>query len=91
MNNERRTALRLLDRKIIELSTDIADIRDELEILKDAEQEAYDNLPESLQAGSKGDAAQAALDELQQAFDALDAAGYSLDEASGSINNAVEG
>lgn len=43
-----------------------------LEQAQTDEQEYYDNMPESLQGGEKGNAAEAAADALQEAVDACD-------------------
>jgi hypothetical protein len=43
-----------------------------LESVRDAEQEAYDNLPESFQSGEQGDAMQSAIDSLERAISHLE-------------------
>lgn len=58
MNKERRQRIG----KIIEKLEDIAA---ELEALADEERDAFDNLPESLQYGERGEAMEAAADELE--------------------------
>ena len=58
MNKERRQKIG----KIIERLEDIAA---ELEALADEERDAFDNLPESLQYGERGEAMEAAADELE--------------------------
>ena len=58
MNKERRQKIG----KIIERLEDIAA---ELEALADKERDAFDNLPESLQYGERGEAMEAAADELE--------------------------
>lgn len=58
----------------------IAAGREALEACRDAEQEYYDNMPESFQNGEKGDAAQSAIDALDEAIgNAEDAEGLSID------------
>lgn len=47
-------------------------IRADLEEIQEEEQEAYDNMPEALQAGEKGDAALSALESLEGAIGLLD-------------------
>lgn len=59
MNKERR--------KVLER------VKEDLQILLDAEQEAYDNLPEGIQAGERGDKMQETINAMQNAFDELDA------------------
>jgi len=67
MNKARRKALG-------ELSEKIDEIRSDLQMLMDSEQEAFDNLPESLQNGEKGDAMQSAIDQMSEADEALQTA-----------------
>lgn len=65
MNNERRKKLQEIITELNDLATRIGDIRDE-------EQEAYDNMPESLQGGEKGDLAQAAIDAMETVINDLE-------------------
>jgi hypothetical protein len=58
MNAERR-------KQITELARQVQNVLDE-------EQGYFDNMPEGLQAGDKGDSAQSAIDSLQQAVDSLE-------------------
>lgn len=76
MNKARRTQIEALAAKLEELKGD-------LEILRDEEQDYYDNMPESLQGGEKGDAAQQAVDELESAIS-------SMDDALGNMATAAE-
>lgn len=57
-----------------QLSSDIESIRDE-------EQEKYDNMPEGLQSGEKGEAMQSAVDALTSAIDAASEVQNYLEEA----------
>ena len=57
MNEERRKRLRAA--------------RDEIEAVKEEEQEAYDNLPESLQTGERGDAMENNISMLDEAIGSL--------------------
>ena len=43
----------------------------EIESVKDEEQEAYDNLPESMQSGDKGEKMSDSVNNLEYAFDSL--------------------
>lgn len=58
MNNERRSKIQ----EAIEL----------LEEIKDAEQEAFDNMPESFQQGEKGEAMELAISGLDAAISELE-------------------
>lgn len=71
MNNVRRKSLNLLARRIQELQGQINDIVSELETLRDEEQDAHDNLPESLQEGEKGQAMEQAIEHIEDALSAL--------------------
>ena len=52
--------------------TAIQEACDTLNEVRDEEDEAYDNLPESLQEGDRGDAMQEAIDTLDDAIAYLD-------------------
>lgn len=64
MNKQRRKELDKIQDEIMDLQT-------ALEELKDAEQEAFDNLPESLQYSERGEAMQSAIENLEYAHDSL--------------------
>lgn len=51
----------------------------ELDMLRDAEQEKFDNMPESLQSGSAGEKMQEGVDYLGEAYDAVEQALQALD------------
>jgi hypothetical protein len=42
-----------------------------IEIIKDEEQDSYDNMPESLQNGEKGEKAQESINNLEEAINVL--------------------
>ena len=65
----------------INRGTSEPDLLDELEIIKDEENEAYDNMPESLQESERGQIAQEASDNLDSAYDSLQEAIEYLEEA----------
>ena len=67
MNNTRRKAIMKIAERLEELKTDF-------ELLRDEEQEAFDNMPESIQESERGE-------QMQEAIDALDEACCSIDEA----------
>lgn len=50
-----------------------------VELVKDEEQDSYDNLPENLQDGERGEAMQEAIDELQIAIDSINDAMNHID------------
>jgi antitoxin component HigA of HigAB toxin-antitoxin module len=65
MNSERRKKLELIRNELNDLAERIGSIRDE-------EQEAYDNMPEGIQAGDKGEVAQAAIDAMETVINDLE-------------------
>lgn len=67
MNKQRRATIDTIRSKLEELAA-------EIESVKDEEQEAYDNLPESLQNGERGEAMMTAIENLV-------IAGSSIEEA----------
>lgn len=73
MNQKRRE-------KIIELAEKLDDLRIDLEAIRDEEQEAYDNLPESLQLSDKAADMQTVVDTLTECVDQLDDLAQTLEE-----------
>ena len=65
MNKERRG-------RINDLLEQVQEIQAEVERLQDEEQEYYDNMPEAIQGGERGEIASAAIDNLSSAYDSLD-------------------
>lgn len=58
-------------KKINEIAAGIRSTVVELESLKDEEQEAFDNLPEGLQGGDKGQAMEEAINTLDEAINSI--------------------
>lgn len=75
MNNARR-------KEIDKLTAQIEEIKEAIEALRDGEQEAFDNMPESLQDGERGEKMQSAIDALEYAADDLQECLDHLSEAS---------
>lgn len=95
MNNTRRAALAaLLDdlqrTGLLDARDRVQDIHDALETLRDDEQDAFDNLPESLQDGERGNAMQDAIGRMDDALAALSDVieACDLDEAFSAIDDA---
>ena len=61
----------------------LSDVLGEVESIRDDEQDKYDNMPESLQSGSKGDA-------IQDAISSLEDAARELEEAKGALTERNE-
>lgn len=76
MNKARREALS----KVV---SEIEGLRVALEELKDQESEYFDNMPESLQSGDKGQVAEEAVAQMEEALDALDTALDCINSAAG--------
>lgn len=74
MNNARRKAITAIIKKLEELA-------DEIEFLKDEEQEALDNLPESLQSSERGEAMESAVYNLDEAWESMQTIIETLEEA----------
>ena len=73
MNNERR-------KKIEKIREDLDGLMALVEELAEEEQEAFDNLPESLQDTERGEAMQTAIDNLDNLQNSLEEAGEYCDE-----------
>ena len=74
MNKQRRKSIdRLIDK--------LSEIRDEIEMLKDEEQEAFDNMPESLQSSERGENMETAIYALDEAYESIDSAIDSLTQS----------
>lgn len=86
MNNQRRKAIKEAAARFSEITDSINNLKDELEAIRDEEQEYFDNMPESIQAGEKGERASDALgifetsiSNLEEALDNLSSAESELD------------
>ena len=74
MNKDRRARIQALINKL-------EDIREDIDFIKDEEQEYYDNMPENFQMGEKGDKAQEAIDNLNYAYSSIEEVVEYLEEA----------
>lgn len=74
MNAQRR-------KEIQAVLNELADLRSRVDTLHDEEQEAFDNMPEGLQASDRGQASEAAVSALDDALSAFDEIETSLNEA----------
>lgn len=72
MNAMRRKRLYAARARLEDLSNGVRYICEELREIRDDEQDAYDNLPESLQESSKGETMQEAIDKLEEILDDLE-------------------
>ena len=74
MNNTRRKAIKAIMDKL-------QDLMDDIEAIKDEEQEAYDNLPESIQNSERGEAMDSAIYNLDDAAESVQLVLDALEEA----------
>lgn len=63
---------------------------EEVEGMRDEEQEKYDNMPESIQSGEKGSEQEERVDHLTTAFDKLTEAFEALSNARDAVTEAIE-
>lgn len=90
MNRDRRNqiagALKLIEqaKEILETA------KSELETARDDERDYYDNMPESLQGGEKGERASASADALDEAIDAFGQIDYEIDNIETACGTATE-
>lgn len=73
--------------KLKECLDDLRDVYDELEDVKADEESAYDNLPEAMQDGERGDQMQENIDNLDDANSSLDIALSTLEEVVSAAEN----
>lgn len=73
MNKQRRKAIGDIYDKLI-------DIQSDLECIRDEEQEAFDNLPESIQYSERGERMEEYISDLEEALDNVGYAVESLEE-----------
>ena len=87
MNNERRKRISALKERIEAFVGELAsDIKEELEAIRDEEQDCLDNMPESRQNGERGQSAEDAVDKLEEAIAAIE----TLESDAGDIINSME-
>lgn len=81
MNAERRKKLESIKERLMILAGEASSLGDDLAELRDEEQDYFDNMPEGLQGGEKGEKAQAAIDAMENVVGLLeDFAGIDADE-----------
>jgi hypothetical protein len=90
MNNERRKLIAKIIDELGNIPGTLEDLSARVEEVRDAEQEYYDNMPEGLQAGDKGETAQAAIDALEAAYTAIGEIIASIEETNGNLETASE-
>lgn len=76
MNKSRRSRIDEIIQKIEDLCYDI-------DVLRDEEEECYENLPESIQLSDRGETMNAAITSLEDAISSMEEATDHLNEAKG--------
>ena len=90
MNRERRYRIRGLIKAFKDLSSTIQnDLSSQVQDLHDLEEEAFDNMPESMQDSDRGTAMQDTMDELQSAVDLCSEASDTIDSIVDSLQSAA--
>ena len=72
MNNARRKEIAAIVDKLDALHDLVSEIQESIDTLRDDEQEAFDNMPESLQQSSRGCASEEAVSSLSDASSMLE-------------------
>jgi hypothetical protein len=90
MNKDRRNALRALVSQLADAVNIgiLSEVREEIDSIRDEEQDYFDNMPEGLQSGDKGSVAEAAISAMDAAMDSIDQVIDALADATDSIGEA---
>lgn len=72
MNNDRRKEIAAIIADVQDLAALLQAASDRVQEVRNGEQDAFDNMPESLQDSERGQRAQGALDELEDALGAFE-------------------
>ena len=72
MNANRRQRITKAINRIEEIESMLSDLQEFILEINDDEQEAFDNMPESLQYSERGEAMEEAISNLDDAYSALD-------------------
>ena len=86
MNKDRRKAIAAICEQLDRLTALRDSIVEQIETIRDEEQDYYDNMPEGIQSGDKGDAASYAIDALDSAVSGLQALDF--DDVASYLNDA---
>lgn len=71
MNKDQRARICAIIEQLSKLSDELDSLQNEIEEIKDEEEEKYDNLPDSLRDGEKGDQFQEGIECLDDAYSYL--------------------
>jgi uncharacterized coiled-coil DUF342 family protein len=90
MNKDRRKRIEALVTTFQQVMAEMENVVSEADGIRDEEQDAFGNMPESLQNSDRGQAAEAAIDNLDTLCLAIDTAVESMQEAIESAERAQE-
>ena len=90
MNIARRKNIALVIAEIQSLSGKMETVLEDIEIIKDEEEEYRDNIPENLQGSDRYSAAEEAIDNLNSAYDTLQEAFDNLNDVVSSLEEASQ-
>ncbi|AYF72204.1 hypothetical protein L4O78_006351 [Pseudomonas aeruginosa] len=88
MNKERRKRIEEASAKIAEAEAALQAAQEIIQEVRDGEESARENLPESLQDGERGQAMQEAIDALDSALSEIE--GVDLSEISSQLETAAQ-
>jgi hypothetical protein len=88
MNKDRRDAIKAVI-KVLDRLPDWDDMQATVEALRDEEQEYFDNIPESLQGGDRGMAAESAIQFMDEAISAIENAREAIEEITNNLEEAT--
>lgn len=87
MNKDRRKSLEAIRSRLESLADVVATLRDDIEYIQSDEQQALDNLPDSMADSDRASAMQEAIDAMDSAMSDLDCVDF--DEISAALENAI--
>lgn len=87
MNNQRRKALKDAMKQMEEAAALLTAAKEAIESIKEEEEEAYDNLPDSFQEGAQGDQMQENINAMDEVIDNLDTQASDIEEYIQSLEN----
>lgn len=89
MNKKRRQAIAQLVTEIEKFRAVSAAITEQVEAIRDEEQECFDNMPESLQSGRNGSTAEEAISQFEAPAESLEEIDSSIDMLIIALNSAA--
>lgn len=88
MNKDRRKAIEAALKHLEGIDAAISSAVEDLEAVRDEEQEAYDGLPESFQNGERGEAMMGCIQGLDSMIEALQEAQSQIEQANDAVSEA---